>query len=119
MLENWQFSEPALASTSTKFGSGYPSDPVCKQWMEDNLHCKTFAYPDVIRFSWAPTKKKLDNGNKAAKVVFAADIEDDEDEDMTINRKRQQDHMSAFLGKKQKRLPYFQRKGLNAVSKFF
>jgi ribonuclease H2 subunit A len=32
-------------------GSGYPSDPKTKAWLQNNID-QTFGYPDFVRFSW-------------------------------------------------------------------
>ena len=132
MLEDWQFSEPFEASKATTtvthdFGSGYPSDPKCKAWMAANLHDPVFGWPDIVRFSWAPAKKTLlSDDNDAALVIFEADDEDDDNEllmdaEAMAGRKRQQQQMSAFLkkGKKDRRLPYFERTNLQAVTILF
>lgn len=42
-----QFSDPR--------GSGYPSDPRTKRWMEDNCD-DIFGYPTFVRFSWGTAK---------------------------------------------------------------
>jgi ribonuclease H2 subunit A len=116
MIENWQFSEPLL-DANTKFGSGYPSDPTCKKWMEDNQSCNVFGFPDVTRFSWAPSKKALEKNG--VPVTFEADVDED-DPQFIVGMKRQQDQMSAFLGKKESsqkkvRYPFFERKHMEAV----
>ena len=150
MLESWEFTEPFHATAAavtnnnssatptsnnsepTKhFGSGYPSDPKCKKWMHDNLRNPVFGWPDIVRFSWGPAKKAL--LADAALVQFEAD-DDDEDNNhhhhnssqtmdaaALAGRKRQQDHMGAFLkkGKKDLRLPYFERNNLKAVTNIF
>ena len=125
MLKNWTFSEPAFRDMSTKFNSGYPSDPVCQAWMRDHLSDPIFGFPDVVRFSWAPTKKLL--AAAATAVTFAADEQENDDEDdaenhkILLGRKRQQQAMSAFLStgttKRKKRLPYFERRKLQVVTK--
>jgi len=120
MMEHWHFSEPLL-DAGREFGSGYPSDPVCKKWMEDNQNCHIFGYGDVVRFSWGPAKKALEKS--AAKVTFEADVEE-EDAELVAGMKRQQEQMNAFLGKqeatrKRKRYPFFERKRLEVVSKLF
>jgi hypothetical protein len=57
----WQYSETLLRSDVTKdYGSGYPSDPICKKWLAGTLD-PVFGYPDVVRFSWGPTKTLLEN----------------------------------------------------------
>lgn len=121
-MESFQYSEMSL-KRDPKFGSGYPSDPVCKDWMENNQNCKVFGYPDVVRFSWNPAKKALERN--AAPVLFQADIDDEEEEgEYCIGKKQQQTQMSAFLGKqdatrKRKRYPFFERNRLQVVNKLF
>lgn len=110
IIQNFSFSEPVQATTD--FGSGYPSDPVCKKWLEDHQNCKVFGFPDAVRFSWGPIKKALEAN--AIAVEFEADQDDDEDD-----VKKQQAQMRQFLGKqtkKRKRLPYFERKRLAIVT---
>jgi ribonuclease H2 subunit A len=117
MTKSWRFSEQDIDAT-TNFGSGYPSDPTCKKWMDDHQKCKIFGYPDVVRFSWAPAKKALEE--KAVHVLFEADVDDDDDSTATTSKKRQQEQMSIFLGKqptKAKRYPFFERRRMNVVSK--
>jgi len=138
LLEHWKFSEPPLqkeqqaqaegattTALSTSFGSGYPSDPICKKWMDENLRCKVFGYPDIVRFSWGPAKKALQKD--AYDVKFLADDEDHEDNEHGnsefVLKKRQQEQMSIFLGKapatprKRKRYPFFEKRGLDIVTK--
>jgi ribonuclease H2 subunit A len=104
MLSNWTFNVPDV---SKNIGSGYPSDPKCKAWMED-LQDPLFGYCDLARFSWAPTKHRLEE--KGNGVVFQADVDDDDDE--------LQKGMSSYLnggGKKRKRLGYFEKRKLRVV----
>ena len=110
--EQWKFSEVAKHDESNealhKFGSGYPSDPICKEWMEKNpLRDSVFGYSDILRFSWAPSKKQLEEN--AVSVVFEADL-DEEDEDI----QQQKQGMASFLkgDKKRKRLPYFEKRNI-------
>jgi len=49
-LKNWKFKEQRL-EISHNFGSGYPSDPTTKRWLQQNLD-PVFGYPSLIRFSW-------------------------------------------------------------------
>ena len=117
-LDGWKFSEKLLAGEiSRDFGSGYPSDPKCKDWMS-KLQDPLFGYSDFVRFSWAPTKNKLlEEGGEAIGVTFKADLEDDDDV------LQQQKGMASFLeggggGKKRKRQGYFERRNLKVVSSF-
>jgi ribonuclease H2 subunit A len=59
-LRNWKFKENEI-SFSTKFGSGYPGDPITKQWLKSHLD-PIFGFPSIIRFSWKTTTQLLDKG---------------------------------------------------------
>ena len=98
MLENWKYSE--ACNTSHDFGSGYPSDPKCKKWMEENAD-PVFGYPDILRFSWAPSKQQMEKSG--VPVVFRADLDDEEEFE-------QKQGLSQFLQKKRKRLGYFEKR---------
>ncbi|KAK3233442.1 hypothetical protein CYMTET_56262 [Cymbomonas tetramitiformis] len=71
-LKNWCFKESVKASK--QFGSGYPGDPDTKSWLEDNFE-PHFGYPNIVRFSWATTKKICDE--RGIDVEWEADVEDD------------------------------------------
>ena len=118
MTKSWAFTEMDLGATA-EFGSGYPSDPTCKKWMEAHQKSTIFGFPDVVRFSWAPAKKALEDN--ATKVVFEADVDDDQDDGMALaSKKRQQEQMNVFLGKqptKVKRYSFFTRRRMDIVSK--
>jgi hypothetical protein len=125
MIANWKHSEPAFADASTKFGSGYPSDPTCKTWMKDNLSNPIFGFTDAVRFSWGPAKKMLEEDGVPVKFAADEDVDEHDGENkhkILLGRKRQQEQMTSFLtsGKstKQKRLPYFERRKLLPVTKF-
>ena len=106
-LDGWKYSEK-VDGISRDFGSGYPSDPKCKEWMS-NLQDPLFGYGDFVRFSWAPTRQKLEEDN-AIGVTFKADLDDDDD---VI---QQQKGMASFLGgQKRKRHGYFERRNLKVV----
>jgi hypothetical protein len=141
MMEGWKFSEPGLQELyqDHDFGSGYPSDPKCKAWMDQALQDPVFGYSDIIRFSWAPCKSRLapsgdDEFNTAAKaipVVFEADLDEEE-----MEKRQSQKGMSAFLGAsstsnqsksntsksaagiKRKRSSYFKSRKLQVVNVF-
>jgi len=82
--------------------TGYPSDPKCKNWME-TLHDPVFGYSDILRFSWAPSKQRLQE--KGVPVVFRADLDDDD-------AIEQQKGMTQFLQNKRKRLGYFEKRNI-------
>jgi ribonuclease H2 subunit A len=56
-------------------GSGYPSDPKTKAWMEAHMD-KVFGWPDVVRFSWLPAKDALQAGG--VPVEWEEDVVEDE-----------------------------------------
>lgn len=56
-------------------GSGYPSDPITKKWME-NSYDEVFGFPNIVRFSWGTTKTILDK--KGILVSWESDEDDDD-----------------------------------------
>jgi ribonuclease H2 subunit A len=40
------------------WGSGYPSDPKAKAWLDKHLD-PVFGFPNVVRFSWKPVGERL------------------------------------------------------------
>ncbi|VEU45221.1 unnamed protein product [Pseudo-nitzschia multistriata] len=107
MLENWKFSESC--EISHDFGSGYPSDPKCKKWLA-TLHEPVFGYSDILRFSWATSKQKLEEISDAVPVVFRADLDDDD-------ALEQQKGMTQFLQKKRKRFGYFEKRNIRTKNR--
>lgn len=110
-MTGWRLTEE-LEDVSKDFGSGYPSDPKCKAWLE-KLQDPLFGYGDFVRFSWAPIKNKFEESEEAVTVTFQADLDNDEDDLI-----QQQKGMSNFLSgsKKRKRAGYFERRKLNVVT---
>ena len=43
-------------------GSGYPSDPNTKNWLDKNFD-PVFGYPTLARFSWGTITKIFDDNN--------------------------------------------------------
>ena len=133
--------EVAAGGVSRTFGSGYPSDPKCKAWMDD-LHDPVFGYNDFVRFSWAPTKKRLDPTTEkattneeephppkirgkatqpeAVHVAFRADLEyAAENQGMTLAQLEQQQRgMQKFLTQqtnKRPRYEYFEKRNIQVT----
>ena len=128
IVEHWKWTESSSSISSSvvvggggaqqyipvnghEFGSGYPSDPKCVEWMKSNCNMdKPFGYPDFVRFSWGPTKKSLGEGDTTASgaaaggggggggliVKWEADEDNDEDE----NGGKQQSMQSFVVTKK-------------------
>ena len=50
MTAKWKYSEPSFEPIGgNDFGSGYPSDPKCKEWMEKKLRWLISA-PRVMKY---------------------------------------------------------------------
>lgn len=57
-LQVWHFQE-GLDVKQKEFGSGYPGDPVTKQFLVN--HCEpVFGYPQLVRFSWSTAETALE-----------------------------------------------------------
>mmetsp|Transcript_4176 Transcript_4176/g.6330 ORF Transcript_4176/g.6330 Transcript_4176/m.6330 type:complete len:369 (+) Transcript_4176:121-1227(+) len=128
MVESWKWSESGFEPNGgLDFGSGYPSDPKCKKWLDQNLLDPVFCFPDLVRFSWGPAKNAAKD--KGVLVEWEAD-EDDEDIQDSDGVARQQLSMSSFVigGKnkeakkenlrvmKKRRTGYFEKIGLRSVT---
>lgn len=132
MIDSWNWTETAFEPVNGRnYGSGYPSDPKCKAWLEKNFSDPIFCFPDFIRFSWNPVKTLIKE--HGTKVEWEA--EEDEEEMGTGNRQDQnQISMNSFLlpskkrnaqlqesgkqtQKKKQRYRYFDRMKLNAITK--
>lgn len=128
IVENWTWNADRKCPSashyekilSKDFGSGYPSDPKCKKWMENNLVDQVFGYPDVVRFSWAPAKFMLKE--KAALVEWEADEEDIDECQMSMKAfcARASDGMgkndNLSRNKKRRRVDFFEKIGMTVVS---
>ena len=94
ILESWNWSEPNFTPEDGKqFGSGYPSDPTCQKWIENNFSDSVFCFPDLIRFSWAPVRNKIEE--IGVKVQWDADEECEGNGDNKDDPKQLQ--MSSFF----------------------
>ena len=58
-MRQWQFIEKGI-EFSRDFGSGYPSDPQTKSWLQDNID-SVFGFPTFVRFSWNTCQVILQN----------------------------------------------------------
>jgi ribonuclease H2 subunit A len=130
LLENWKFTEMPSSSNNDKekdtgdttrkalydFGSGYPSDPKCKAWMENNpLKDPVFGFSDIVRFSWAPTKNRLLEEEQSKNVLFKADLDEDE-EDCLEQQKGMKQFLAGGSSKKRKRVPYFDKRNIQVTN---
>ena len=133
MTNNWQWSEtnnyePKEAKT---FGSGYPSDPACKKWLESNCNIDPpFGFPDFVRFSWGPAKNALkEEGEKGDHNIIRWEADEEEEDEsggkqssldvFVVNKSgdNKRKRTSSIMDRK-KRLGIFNDLGLSKVIKF-
>ena len=68
----------AAAPPASRFPSPLrPSDADTKAWLLSNVE-PVFGFPNLVRFSWATTKRLLDGEVEAAKMRWEADAEDED-----------------------------------------
>lgn len=65
-LKVWKFPE-GLDITQNGFGSGYPGDPVTKNFLQENID-PVFGFPRLVRFSWSTAENIL--LKKAVRIQF-------------------------------------------------
>ena len=78
-IAQWEWQEPTVVAMDLdkNFGSGYPGDPPCVDWMKGPAFHPVFGYPNLVRFSWSTTRNCLEE-NKACKIEWECDEEDGE-----------------------------------------
>lgn len=105
-LQVWHFQE-GLEIKQKEIGSGYPGDPVTKQFL-GNYCDPVFGYPQLVRFSWSTSEIMLE------KEAYHVEFEDPEE---TANSaKKPRSVMSFFkpvVTKEKKRHEFFTRRGLS------
>ena len=82
-IKEWVYPENigagAVATINKDFGSGYPGDPKCVEWLQQHMH-PVFGYPSIARFSWSTVRLILDeHKNKPPHVAEMKWDADDED----------------------------------------
>ena len=104
ILREWQFDEAvsetndnnrndskaestskSVLFTSVPVGSGYPGDEVTKSWLQRVID-PVFGFPSLVRFSWQTCQTILEE--KAIKLIWPCEIEDDGDSDKNNNKWR-------------------------------
>lgn len=73
-ISGWTWEErfPGGEILPTNFGSGYPSDARCSDWLKGNSDV-IFGFPSIVRFSWSTARDFMEK--ECVKVVW----EEDED----------------------------------------
>ena len=135
IIQNWKWSETPNyePQNSNAFGSGYPSDPKCKSWLDSNCNVDVpFGFPDFVRFSWGPAKNALkESGEKSGLLVkWEADEEEEDDsggkqssmDSFIVSRKAEVKGRKGGnleeLKRKRPRSGIFSELGLSKVTKF-
>jgi hypothetical protein len=132
MTSNWKWTETNNYEPieDANFGSGYPSDPACKKWLDSNCNVDSpFGFPDLVRFSWGPAKNALKGeGEKDVPIVCWEADEEELDESggkqssldtfvVAKNNGGKGTRGSSVIGR-QKRFGVFNELGLSKVMKF-
>lgn len=126
----WEWSEKRYSPTSgtnTDFGSGYPSDPKCKKWLDESLDDPVFCFPDLVRFSWAPAKAAVES--KGARVEWESEEREKNNPNGDLLTSNQQTSRNRFLAergsdstvhqRKKSRGAIFNQLGLEIVENIF
>jgi hypothetical protein len=82
IIANWKWTEAPNyePKNGNDFGSGYPSDPKCKVWLDSNCNVDVpFGFPDFVRFSWAPVKNALKEGSDKCGPIVRWEADEDEE----------------------------------------
>ncbi|VVC40714.1 Hypothetical protein CINCED_3A014268 [Cinara cedri] len=70
-LKNWKFIERPGECIDSNWGSGYPNDPVTKDYLKKNID-PVFGFPSIVRFCWSTAELILKN--HAAQVDWLVHI---------------------------------------------
>ena len=120
LMKEWKCSLRLPANCreiSNNYGSGYPGDPACVQWLQDSYDSeKLFLYPnDITRFSWG-TIKEIVKASNCVDVKWACDDEDIENGGKPANSVNLTSYFGNKVGEKRPpRCNYFIRKKLKHV----
>ena len=114
-LREWRFKEGERFPAGLAYGSGYPSDPATKRFLEDYSD-PVFGYPQLIRFSWMTTTKALEG---AVTIKWEETASEDATGTPTITQyfKRQISSVSG-PAKEEKRHRYFAERNISSVCSF-
>jgi len=116
-LRTWQFKEQDL-TFSRDFGSGYPADPITKQWLKENLE-PLFGYPTLIRFSWSTIDNMLETQNAHVVAWEAECLEDGKAKKDTKLHKRAVDlahRASSWSFAKSDRWSYYAKRNMHSAT---
>lgn len=78
-IRAWRFREGDCIGT--EYGSGYPTDPMTKNWLSANVDA-VFGFPQLVRFSWSTAEQILES--KALAVEWEETEETEMPNEQTI-----------------------------------
>uniref|UniRef100_A0A8C9GNH6 Ribonuclease n=1 Tax=Piliocolobus tephrosceles TaxID=591936 RepID=A0A8C9GNH6_9PRIM len=58
LIKKWKYEE-SIINIDKGFGSGYPGDPVTKNFLKNNFDA-IFGFPSIVRFSWSTADNMLE-----------------------------------------------------------
>jgi ribonuclease H2 subunit A len=94
--------EDGEQSVAVEWGSGYPSDARCINWMKQNMD-PVFGWGNECRFSWGTAKEMLEGKGSSLKVDWPTE---DEDGDMKMTSfliskgEEERDELTAWYGQR-------------------
>ncbi len=71
LLKDWIWHETSISELDKNFGSGYPGDDTCVQWML-RAQQNVFGFPNLVRFSWSTTREAMIK-NGSCNIKFECD----------------------------------------------
>lgn len=109
-LKVWKFREGMEPDIS--FGSGYPGDPVTKNFL--GTYELVFGFPRLVRFSWSTAGKALEK--KAYDVEFEDEDDEQEKQKATYGSEKLSKYFAADRNEQRKRHEYFRERCLEHVA---
>lgn len=114
-IRDWVWEEDFPQALSTDFGSGYPGDARCAEWLRKNSN-PVFGFPSLVRFSWSTTRELMEK-----ECVGVEWEEEEENGGLPAGTAS----IEAFVKPKadgpqkaRKRAKYFQQRGMETVGDF-
>jgi len=98
----------------TNFGSGYPGDARCSDWLKGNSD-GVFGFPSLVRFSWSTARDLME------KECVKVEWEEDEEDQLPAGTASIEAFIKPKPGaskKARKRAKYFQTRGMETVGDF-
>lgn len=113
-VSGWMWEEAFAEALPTNFGSGYPGDARCSDWLKAHSD-GVFGFPSIVRFSWSTAREHME------KHCVGVTWEDDEDTSLPTGTASIEAFMKPKPGapkKARKRAKYFTQRGIETVGDF-